>query len=414
MGQVGDKCNCFKDKSEQTTYTFEDQRDNQPSYKSNFDANDFLNKKAKSGIYESKNFELKYPSLKDPNKLRKLVKLQTLVKGVLYRKEYERIIKKKLMQETYNLLDKYTQDFRTPTLYKAESYKNASFDPYGWKKFYSPDEKLFNFDFGKVLSTKILIYNDGLSIYSGQINLKNQKHGYGVLLTKEGMKYEGTWVNNKFTGWGRFIDTEGNIYNGKQRLLNNIIKIGRFDNGKLNGFGEKTSLVGSHYVGEFKNNLKEGFGVDENIEHIYEGEFKDDKKDGKGKLAYKTNSDVYVGEFKNNSITGNGFYTWTNKDTYQGTFINGKMHGKGLYKWPDGGEYYGEYLNNIKHGVGKFKWANGKIYEGPFKNGKPHGVGKMFINDYPYEVEFQEGKLFYNKEKGSSLKSTSEYSKPKK
>lgn len=90
------------------------------------------------------------------------------------------------------------------------------------------------------------------------------------------------------------------------------------------------------------------------------------------------------------------------------------MHGKGLYKWPDGGEYYGEYLNNIKHGVGKFKWANGKIYEGPFKNGKPHGVGKMFINDYPYEVEFQEGKLFYNKEKGSSLKSTSEYSKPKK
>lgn len=89
------------------------------------------------------------------------------------------------------------------------------------------------------------------------------------------------------------------------------------------------------------------------------------------------------------------------------------MDGKGLYKWPDGGEYYGDYKNNIKEGLGKFKWANGKIYEGPFKDGKPHGFGKLYINDTKFDVEFREGKLFNNKEKGSSMKSNSEVSKKK-
>ena len=67
----------------------------------------------------------------------------------------------------------------------------------------------------------------------------------------------------------------------RQQFIN-IFKTGRFENGKLNGFGEKTSLSKSNYVGEFQNNLKHGFGVDENQEHVYEGEFKNDKRKAKG------------------------------------------------------------------------------------------------------------------------------------
>lgn len=144
-------------------------------------------------------------------------------------------------------------------------------------------------------------------------------------------------------------------------------------------------------------------GIDETNEHVYQGNFKHDKKEGMGKLEYKTIKDVYEGEFKDNNITGHGFYIWANQDQYTGLFLNGKMHGKGIYRWPDGGEYEGDYKHNIKEGKGRFKWSNGKIYEGPFKNGKPHGIGKLFINNVPYDVEFKEGKLLQNKENKNAI-----------
>ncbi len=185
--------------------------------------------------------------------------------------------------------------------------------------------------------------------------------------------------------------------------LFNII-LGAFEKGKLSGYGEKYCLNGNNYIGQFKNGLKDGVGIDENNEHFYEGEFREDKKEGKGKLKYKIIQDTYEGEFKDNAITGTGFYIWSNRDTYEGTFLNGKMEGRGKYKWPDGGEYEGDYRNNIKEGVGRFKWSNGKIFEGPFKNGKPHGVGKLIISNVSYEVEFKDGKLTHNsKEKGKSI-----------
>ena len=421
MGQIGDKCNCFKDKTQKSEYNFEE--DNEiikytPSAKNNFDGDDILSRKAKAHLIlqeDPSKFELKYPELKDERVINMIIKLQSLGRGVLFRNEFKQIIKKKLVQDTINLLEKHTQEFRTNNLFKAENYKSSVFDPYGWKKFYSTTEEnnsIFSPNFGNIYNCKLLILNKGTAIYSGQLNLKNEKHGFGVLLTKDGMKYEGAWMNNKFTCWGKFIDVDGTIFIGKY-IFNFFFLLGKFENGKLNGFGEKTTLSKSTYVGEFQNNLKHGFGVDENPEHIYEGEFRLDKKEGKGKLIYKSNQDVYEGEFRDNSITGSGFYTWSNKDTYKGTFINGKMDGKGLYRWPDGGEYYGEYKNNIKEGMGKFKWANGKIYEGPFKQGKPHGVGKLYINDLPYDVEFRDGKLCQNKDKVSSMKSNSDYSKRK-
>lgn len=219
MGQIGDKCNCFKDKSDPNTYNFEEESNRQPMQPQSskqFNAHEFLSKRAKSGMsFDMSSTELKYPELKDSLKIHSFVKLQTAIKAFLYRKKFELVYKKQLIQETYNLLEKYTQELRTNILFKAESYKNTSYDPNGWKKFYPNEEKMFSYNFGRVFNTKLLIYNDGLSIYSGQVNIKNNKHGFGVLLTKEGMKYEGAWINNKFTCWGRFIDSEGNIYNGK-------------------------------------------------------------------------------------------------------------------------------------------------------------------------------------------------------
>ena len=321
------------------------------------------------------------------NEIKQIIKIQRNYLGFIYRKKYPNI-KNSQIQYTNNLIKDLTEQYtKNNNVKRTETFIGHKFDKNSWKNYYNNEledtiQKLFNYDYGKTLYQKILIENN--SFYQGEVNLKTQKNGNGILLKSNGSKYEGSFRLNFFTGWGRFIDEEGTIYEGY------------FINNKLTGKGLKKSLNGNIYIGDFIGNKKDGFGREETNEHIYEGDFKYDKKNGNGKLTYKLLKDTYEGEFKDNNITGVGFYTWVNKDTYNGSFLNGKMHGKGLYKWPDGGEYYGDYVNNIKEGYGRFKWNNGKIYEGEFKKGKPSGFGKLKINNWEFYVEFNDGKLITN------------------
>ena len=65
------------------------------------------------------------------------------------------------------------------------------------------------------------------------------------------------------------------------------------ESGKRHGFGANTYANGKTYVGEWK----------------------DDKKDGKGTFTWNSGShkgDVYVGEFKDGKF--NGYGKWTNAD----------------------------------------------------------------------------------------------------
>ena len=317
----------------------------------------------------------------------KITLIQSVFRGYIYRKNYK-FIKQKQIQETNQLLTQFIEQYTKFNLKRAESLIGTKFDRNGYKLYYNDENeinKLFNISYGKIFNTKLLILSGIIpSFYTGEVNINNQRHGYGILLKNDGSKYEGHWKNNIFNGWGRFIDYDGTLIESN------------FINGKANGKGMKKTLNGLLYIGDFIDNLKDGNGKEETNEHIYEGEFKKDKKNGNGKLIYKLLNDYYEGEFKDNCITGVGFYTWKNKDTYKGTFVNGKMHGKGYYKWPDGGEYYGEYVNNIKEGNGKFKWSNGRIFEGQFKKGKPHGFGKLKIGNLEFKVEFNNGKLVTN------------------
>ncbi len=317
----------------------------------------------------------------------KITIIQSVFRGYIFRKNYK-FLKQKQIQETNQLLTEFIEQYTKLNLKRAESLIGTKFDINGYKLYYNDENeinKLFNYNYGQIFNTKLLIISGIIpSFYTGQVNINNQRHGFGMLLKNDGSKYEGHWKNNIFNGWGRFIDYDGTLIECN------------FINGKANGKGMKKTLNGLLYIGDFIDNLKDGNGKEETNEHIYEGEFKKDKKNGNGKLIYKLLNDYYEGEFKDNCITGVGFYTWKNKDTYKGTFVNGKMHGKGFYKWPDGGEYYGEYVNNIKEGNGKFKWSNGRIFEGQFKKGKPHGFGKLKIGNMEFKVEFNNGKLVTN------------------
>lgn len=73
---------------------------------------------------------------------------------------------------------------------------------------------IYNQKFRNVFSKPPIRFNDEGTIYKGDWNYLGKKHGYGVLITKEGCKYEGFWKNDQLDGMGRFIEKRGNYYDG--------------------------------------------------------------------------------------------------------------------------------------------------------------------------------------------------------
>ena len=216
-------------------------------------------------------------------------------------------------------------------------------------------------------------------------------NGYGELYFKNGKKYEGKFEDGKLNGYGRLIDLFGIIcYEGI--FKDNILLDGKGKIIKIEEDGDKTI-----YEGDIKNMKKEGSGIEKNKDLTYLGCFSNDLRNGKGKIIYKE-GDSYEGDFSNGQITGYGIYKWADKNTYEGDFLDGHMHGKGKYKWDDGNEYEGQYINNIKEGLGEFRWKNGKKYKGPFKGNKPHGIGMLTLkNGETFEVEYENGKIISKK-----------------
>jgi len=71
-------------------------------------------------------------------------------------------------------------------------------------------------------------------------------------------------------------------------------------------------------------------------EDKYIGALSNGKKDGYGKIIYKSGN-LYEGEFKNDNRHGKGKITYTDYNiTLEGTWINDEKVGKGIFTWPNG------------------------------------------------------------------------------
>ena len=115
---------------------------------------------------------------------------------------------------------------------------------------------------------------------------------------------------------------------------------------------------------------------------IYIGEMKNNLKEGRGILYFKKNSKIkkYDGNFKNNKKEGKGKFYWNNGDIYEGDFRNDKMEGIGIYYYNNGkgGKYEGEFKNDKMEGKGIYYSYNGDRFEGSYKNGKREGKGIFY------------------------------------
>ena len=232
-------------------------------------------------------------------------------------------------------------------------------------------------------------------------------------------QYEGDLVSDKYEGKGKYSYDDGQYYigewknglrNGKgvQYYKNGDIEYeGDFVNDKYEGNGKYIWEDGSYYIGEWKNGLCNGKGTEynKNGDIVYEGDFINDKHEGNGKLIFPDGR-YYIGEFKKGKFDGKGVIHYKNGDIeYEGDFVDNNYEGIGKYYYESGEYYIGEYKNDKCQGKGKIYYKDGKIkYEGDFVNEKYEGKGTYYNKDGTYyKGEFNNGLLkgkgiIYNKD----------------
>ena len=114
-----------------------------------------------------------------------------------------------------------------------------------------------------------------------------------------------------------FIKYE-NIYIGAV----SINEISQRENFGLNIFSDQ-----SFYVGQWKDNMKEGIGfLKINEDLMYIGNFENDQFDGFGILYNKINGDYFFGDFNQGSYKGGIIYNEINEYFYRGLIKEGKKN----------------------------------------------------------------------------------------
>ena len=312
-------------------------------------------------------------------KISLVIIVQKRFRGFYYRKNIFPKIKKILEKETLNTINLLYNKYLTENLIKQENNLGIKHDENSYKILLLIEKEILKNSKNRFTKLHILKYNNKEGFYIGELNEDNKLNGRGILILKDGTKYNGYFINNNFTGKGIIINNEGTLLKGN------------FINGNLEGFGIEKHLNGNFYEGNFLNGKKNGFGKEETKINKYEGEFSNNLKNGNGKLYYKLLNEVYEGQFENNNITGEGIYKFNNNEIYKGSFLKGKMNGYGEYFWPDGSYYKGYYINNIKEGKGIFKFKENKIFEGQFKNGFPFGKGVLIEQNKYFIANFSNG-----------------------
>lgn len=151
----------------------------------------------------------------------------------------------------------------------------------------------------------------------------------------------------------------------------------------ING-GEASRYVnGDQYQGYWKNNKKDGYGIQvwQNGRR-YEGEWEEGKMSGKGIMWIKTKDGKlkkqYNGEWKDGKRTGLGVYYYSPTHIYEGSWIDDKRNGKGRMMYENGDIYEGYWVNDKREGAGVMVYANGDRYEGNWLNDVKQGSGRYF------------------------------------
>ena len=391
MGITIEACSCLKKSNEeQTEFKPKISQNNQKSTTENSISNKtscVLSLK----FPENKPFSFSNLKGQSNTKRKPELTIQAIARAHLFRKKFykEHGLKEQLTIISNQNIKKNEKEYISDNLLETDKLIKKDFNDDFLLKLEAKDKKEKPSKFN--VKTDCLLRKDSNNedcLYKGELSLDGKFNGYGELFFKNGKKLEGKFENGKLNGYGRLINLFGiNCYEGN--FKDNQLLDGKGKIIKIEDNGDKII-----YEGDIKNMKKEGKGIEKNKNYTYLGSFKDDLRHGKGKIIFNEGEEYYEGEFTNGKMTGYGFYKWSNNNTYKGQFLDGNLHGKGIFKWNDGNEYEGDYVNNIKEGQGEYRCKNGKKYKGPYKNGKQHGIGILTTpNGESFEVEYNDGKV---------------------
>ena len=213
---------------------------------------------------------------------------------------------------------------------------------------------------------------------------KGEMHGQGILKEAWGDIYIGDFSNNLANGFGRQDFYINGVYSGYFE--------GEIKDDFLNGEAEMVVFGEYKYKGQFKQSLFDGYGVMEwNNGTKYEGYFKKDLASGEGKQYYSDGS-LYEGNFRENFREGHGKMTYSDGNIYEGEWEEDNRHGFGSFTWANGDRYVGHYKQDVEYGEGMFKKDKEFFYEGNFARGVFEGKGIIeWVNGEKYNGDFIDG-----------------------
>ena len=126
---------------------------------------------------------------------------------------------------------------------------------------------------------------------------------------------------------------------------------------------------GCMYSGEIKNGKLEGKGTLLIPFKTFEKLFPNSKL-FEAKVNNSLVSIFYIGEFKNNLMDGYGKITNFYGTSYEGSFKNGLTNGHGIFFHGYNSSYAGNWRNGLKHGDGVLKIYGAKPIKGKWVDDK--------------------------------------------
>lgn len=195
--------------------------------------------------------------------------------------------------------------------------------------------------------------------------------------------FDGTLINGKPEGYGKFV-----LYNGT--ILQGRFKDGDFYEGTRTEKSRKDTYI---YTGKFKDNEINGIGkLVVTDSHVFKGKFEDGLPT-EGIEKYR-NGDYFEGKYKNGYYSDGKFVSEIDDFIIESdnwkyfTALTGKL------TIHDTIIYIGELDYTIPSGQGKLVLPNGDCYEGAFKKGTPNGKGILRFSDgLIYKAKWKKGKI---------------------
>lgn len=178
--------------------------------------------------------------------------------------------------------------------------------------------------------------------------------------------FQGTWIHGFKDGFGSYTWPD-KCYEGYWRQ------------GRRYGKGTLTRNDGSLFSGEWRDDVKCGYGVQHYTNGTrYEGEWAKNRRHGKGVFFYGTGITI-SGTWKNDILTSEVNVTYPNGEQFQGGWQNDMRHGHGVLKEAEGHTYDGDFIADQRHGNGVWYLPRSVKYVGVWDHNVRKGELGRFI-----------------------------------